>query len=63
MTYQTVAFITQMTAMAIFATVLAGALIYAFWPGNKKRFEAAAHVPLQIDTIANPHAQGDRNGQ
>jgi cytochrome c oxidase cbb3-type subunit 4 len=62
MTYQTVAFISQMTAMAIFGTVLAGVLIYAFWPGNKSRFERAANRPLETDDAPLPHVQGDRNG-
>ncbi len=26
-----------------------GMLVYALWPGNRKRFEAAAKIPLRED--------------
>jgi cytochrome c oxidase cbb3-type subunit 4 len=28
-------------------------LVYAFWPGNKKRFEDAARLPLEKDPEPN----------
>ncbi len=62
MTYQSIAVMSQLTAMAIFGTVLAGVLIYTFWPGNKDRFERAARRPLDNDETPISHAQGDRNG-
>ena len=37
---------------------LPGVLIYAFWPGNKKRFEEAARVPLEKD----PDPEQERDG-
>jgi cytochrome c oxidase cbb3-type subunit 4 len=39
----------QIVAMGIFGTVMAGVLVYALWPGNKARFEAAARLPLGTD--------------
>ena len=45
MTYEQVASITQVAALLFFVALFAGVLIYAFWPGNKKRFEEAAKIP------------------
>jgi cytochrome c oxidase cbb3-type subunit 4 len=49
MTYAQVASITQVAALLLFIALFAGVLIYAFWPGNKKRFEEAARLPLEKD--------------
>jgi cytochrome c oxidase cbb3-type subunit 4 len=49
MTYEQVASITQVIALIFFIVLFAGVLIYAFWPGNKKRFEQAAKLPLEPD--------------
>jgi len=49
MTYEQVASITQVAALLLFVALFVGVLIYAFWPGNKKRFEAAAKLPLEKD--------------
>lgn len=50
MTYEQVASITQVAALIIFITLFVCILVYAFWPGNKKRFERAAHLPLEHDS-------------
>ena len=47
MTYEQVASITQVAALLLFFALFVGVLIYAFWPGNKKRFERAARLPLE----------------
>jgi cytochrome c oxidase cbb3-type subunit 4 len=47
MTYEQVASITQVAALVLFVVLFVGVLIYAFWPGNKKRFEDAARLPLE----------------
>ena len=39
MTYEQVTTISQVLAL----------LVYAFWPGNKKRFEQAARLPFEKD--------------
>jgi cytochrome c oxidase cbb3-type subunit 4 len=35
--------------MLLFIILFAGVLIYTFWPGNRKRFEHARHIPLEDD--------------
>ena len=50
MTYEQVASITQVAALLLFFALFIGVLIYAFWPGNKKRFERAARLPLEQDS-------------
>jgi cytochrome c oxidase cbb3-type subunit 4 len=49
MTYEQVSTITQVAALLLFVALFIGVLIYAFWPGNKKRFEDAARLPLEKD--------------
>jgi cytochrome c oxidase cbb3-type subunit IV len=49
MTYEQVASISQVVALLFFIALFAAVLLYAFWPGNKKRFEAAAKLPLEGD--------------
>jgi cytochrome c oxidase cbb3-type subunit IV len=49
MTYEQVASITQVAALIFFIVLFAGVVVYAFWPGNKKRFERAARLPLEKD--------------
>ena len=29
--------------------LFAGIALYAFWPGNRRRFEALGHIPLRDD--------------
>ena len=49
MTYEQVAGITQVAALLFFIALFAGVVIYAFWPGNKKRFEEDGKIPLKKD--------------
>jgi cytochrome c oxidase cbb3-type subunit 4 len=49
MTYEQVAGITQVVALLFFIALFVGVVIYAFWPGNKKRFEEDAKIPLKKD--------------
>jgi cytochrome c oxidase cbb3-type subunit 4 len=49
MTYEQVASISQVVALLFFIALFAAVLIYAFWPGNKKRFDEAAKLPLEKD--------------
>lgn len=57
MSYETVAQISGITALILFCLLFAGVLIYTFWPGNRKRFEHAARIPLDND----PQSQTDRS--
>ena len=58
MTYEQVASITQVAALLLFVALFIGVLIYAFWPGNKKRFEQAARLPLEKD----PELEQEKDG-
>jgi cytochrome c oxidase cbb3-type subunit 4 len=49
MTYEQVASISQIAALILFIALFVGVLVYAFWPGNKKRFQRAARLPLEKD--------------
>jgi cytochrome c oxidase cbb3-type subunit 4 len=49
MTYEQVASVSQIVALIFFVVLFAGVLLYTFWPGNKKRFEQAARLPLEKD--------------
>jgi cytochrome c oxidase cbb3-type subunit 4 len=49
MTYDQVATVTQVAALLFFIALFVGVVIYAFWPGNKKRFEEDAKTPLNKD--------------
>ncbi len=49
MTYEQVASVSQVVALIFFVALFAAVLLYAFWPGNKKRFERAARTPLEKD--------------
>ena len=47
MTYEQVASISQVVALLFFIALFGIVLIYTFWPGNKKRFDDAAKLPLE----------------
>ena len=49
MTYEQVASISQVVALLFFIALFAAVVIYAFWPGNKKRFDEASKLPLDED--------------
>ncbi|WP_108681225.1 cbb3-type cytochrome c oxidase subunit 3 [Methyloceanibacter sp. wino2] len=49
MDYEQVASISQVAALIFFIVLFAGVVLYAFWPGNKKRFDEAARLPLEDD--------------
>ena len=49
MDYESVATITQVAALLFFIALFLGVVIYAYWPGNKKRFEKDAEIPLRKD--------------
>lgn len=47
MTYEQVAPISQIAALLFFFALFVGIVVYAFWPGNKKKFEEAAKLPFE----------------
>jgi len=61
MTYEQVASISQVAALLFFIGLFAAVLIYAFWPGNKKRFEEAAQLPLEKDPEPEPKSKNGKD--
>ena len=49
MEYEQVASISQVAALIFIIVLFAGVVLYAFWPGNQKRFDEAARLPLEDD--------------
>jgi cytochrome c oxidase cbb3-type subunit 4 len=47
MSYEQVASISQVAALLFFFALFVGIVVYAFWPGNKKKFEEAAKLPFE----------------
>lgn len=60
MDYETLVMITQIAGLVLFIGLFVGVLIYALWPGNKKRFERASKVPLEQDD--RPEQDTQRGG-
>jgi len=58
MAYEQVASITQIAALLLFIALFIGVLIYVFWPGNKKRFDEAARLPLEDDPDSDEKKDG-----
>jgi cytochrome c oxidase cbb3-type subunit IV len=58
MNYEQVASISQVLALLFFIGLFVAVLAYAFWPGNKKKFEAAAKLPLEGD----PESKNEKDG-
>lgn len=49
MSYEEVRSLAGIVGLLFFVALFVGVLIYTFWPGNKKRFEEARHIPLEDD--------------
>ncbi|HEY8380533.1 MAG TPA: cbb3-type cytochrome c oxidase subunit 3 [Microvirga sp.] len=49
MTYQVLAAFAQTGGLLYFIALFLGAGLYALWPRNRSRFDAAAHMPLSED--------------
>lgn len=47
MNYASLSSFAQTWGLLYFVLIFAGVLVYAFWPSNKAKFHAAAHVPLE----------------
>jgi len=47
MTYEQVTQFAQTWGLVLLAVCFALAVIYALWPGNKKKFDQAARSPLE----------------
>ncbi|MDX2158377.1 MAG: cbb3-type cytochrome c oxidase subunit 3 [Hyphomicrobiaceae bacterium] len=66
MSYQTVASFSQVTSLLMFVAMFLGVVIYALWPANGPRFEAAQRRALDLDHqqtkpgMAKPDERGAR---
>lgn len=49
MTYESAAAFAQTSGLLYFVGMFAAVAVYAFWPRNRARFDAAAHLPLIED--------------
>jgi cytochrome c oxidase cbb3-type subunit 4 len=49
MTYQAATVLSQIVALVLFVGLFIAVLAYVFWPGNKKKFDEAAQLPLDGD--------------
>ena len=49
MTYESAAAFAQTSGLLYFIGIFLAVILYAFWPRNRSRFEAAAHLPLSED--------------
>jgi cytochrome c oxidase cbb3-type subunit 4 len=59
MTHHAVTVLSQTVALILFVALFVGVVIYVFWPGNKKKFDDAAQVPLEDEKNDKP--DGDRS--
>ena len=48
-TYTFLAGIAQQFGVVFFMTIFAGVVLYALWPKNRERFDAASEIPLKED--------------
>ncbi|MCB1521287.1 MAG: cbb3-type cytochrome c oxidase subunit 3 [Hyphomicrobiaceae bacterium] len=58
MTYETVATFSQVASLLFFIALFVGVVVYAFWPGNRGKFEAAQRQALGLD---HPDREIDAN--
>jgi len=56
MTHESATVLSQIIALILFVSLFAGILAYVLWPGNKKKFDEAAQLPLDDD---NDDPKGD----
>jgi cytochrome c oxidase cbb3-type subunit 4 len=59
MTYESATTFSQIAALVIFMALFLGVILYVFWPGNKKKFDETANLPLE-DKDDEPEQDGDR---
>lgn len=62
--YESLASFAQVWGMMLFIALFAGAGVYAFWPRNQQKFDAAAHLPLDDHdrpAAADEEARADKD--
>jgi cytochrome c oxidase cbb3-type subunit 4 len=58
MTYDIVATVSQVVSLLMFVGLFTGVVVYALWPANGPRFDAAQRSALDLDDI-----QKDKRGR
>ena len=48
MTYEAIATLSQVVSLLMFVAIFLVVVVYALWPGNKPRFEAAQRRALDL---------------
>ncbi len=61
MTHHAATVLSQTAALVLFVALFVGVVVYVFWPGNKKKFDDAAKLPLEDDDEENNKPNGDRS--
>ncbi len=59
MTHLEATVLSQTVALILFIALFVAVIVYVFWPGNKKKFDDAAKLPL--DDKKNDKPGGDRS--
>ena len=54
MTHHVATVISQTVALILFIALFAAVVVYVFWPGNKKKFDDAAKLPLDDEKSDKP---------
>jgi cytochrome c oxidase cbb3-type subunit IV len=54
MTHHDVTQISQIVALIFFVALFVGVIVYVFWPGNKRKFDEAARLPLEDEKNDKP---------
>ena len=54
MTHHDVTQISQIVALIFFVVLFVGVIVYVFWPGNKRKFDEAARLPLEDEKNDKP---------
>ncbi len=56
MTYQDLIYFAETWGLVLLAAMFASTVVYAFWPGNRKKFDRAANLPLENDDLLDEEA-------
>ncbi len=56
MNYQDLIYFAETWGLVILALMFATAVVYAFWPGNREKFDRAANLPLESDDTFDEEA-------
>jgi|TARA_R100000455_G_C6175701_1_gene55433 cytochrome c oxidase cbb3-type subunit 4 len=57
--YDSLASFAQTWGLLFFFAVFIGVLVYALWPKNREKFDAAARMPLNDDSPADADGKED----